>query len=72
MNYYDKLDELDNSLRAKYVKRFGNRYSAGCLNAKKMHSYFKKRCREEGIRIGMHSYAKELGSAQLSILGDNE
>lgn len=27
-------------------------------------------CCEEGIKLGMHSYAMELGNAQLSILGD--
>jgi len=70
--YYDRLDELDQTLRIKYGKRYGNRYGASCINSKKMYRYFNQRCKEEGIKVGMHSYAQELGSAQINLFSKQD
>lgn len=65
--YYKQLEAIDKSLVAKYQKRYKNYYSASCVNAKKMYTYFKKRCGEENLYIGMPLYQREVSASQLSI-----
>lgn len=69
--YYKKLEAIDKSLVPKYKQRYKNYYSASCVNSKKMYAYFKSRCKEEKIYIGMPIYEKEVSASQLSIFQES-
>ena len=51
--YYTKLDTLFTSLRPRYEKAFGERYSASAQNAGKLGKVFNDVCREYGIATKM-------------------
>ena len=68
--YYEKLAEYDQSLVPKYRKKYGDYYSAHCINGKKMYQYFKTRCKEEGLFVDMPLYEREVTNAQMSIFKD--
>lgn len=63
--YYNKLDELFPGVREKYEKRFGNYYSCGVNNYKKLKELFQKLCKEKNISTKMPSYSKEVAQSQL-------
>ncbi len=69
--FYEKLAEYDPELVDKYKRRFKNSYGAYCVNGKKMHAYFKQRCKEEGIYVGMPMYEKKVTETQLSLFKDD-
>lgn len=74
-HYYAQLELFYPELVAKYKSRYGNNYMAECVNHKKMEEYFKQRCKEEGIYVGMSSYYKELGNElnrQLKLPGNDK
>lgn len=64
--YYSKIDESFKGLSEKYKKRFKLKYSASCINYKKMQEYFTLECKKLGISTDMPSYEKYSGVTQLS------
>jgi DNA repair photolyase len=67
--YYDKLDASFPGLRQNYEKRFGDYYSCGVTNYKKLKSVFEEECKATGISTKMPSYQSRVSSFQLSFLG---
>ena len=57
--YYDKLDSLFPGVRSKYEQRFGDRYSASALNAKKLEQVFRELCDRYGIATRIPQYAPQ-------------
>lgn len=51
--YYQKLDELFPSLKAKYIKNYGNAYECRSLKAKELWSLFQNKCDAYGILYHM-------------------
>ncbi len=69
--FYDKLDQLFPGIKQKYIKCYGERYSCGSPNAKKLYQYFTTRCNELGLLYDMkdiiRSYKTGYGNMQLSL-----
>ena len=65
--YYDKLDSLFPGLRRKYEQRFGDRYSASALNAKRLEQVFGELCSHHGIATRMPFYTPQ-ASTQMRLL----
>lgn len=51
--YYQKLDELFPSLKAKYINNYGNAYECRSLKAKELWSLFQNKCDAYGILYHM-------------------
>ncbi|MBC7958805.1 MAG: hypothetical protein H7X94_02960 [Vallitaleaceae bacterium] len=62
--YYERLKELENfkELPQKYQKRFGEVYSASCVNHKKMKETFFALCKENNLSYDMPMYEKNISS----------
>ena len=67
--FYSKLDELFPGVREKYQKRYGNTYSCGVPNAKRLHAAFQKKCDEYGLLYKMQDIVAgyKMGYAQPQI-----
>ncbi len=57
--YYAKLDQHFPGLKEKYMRAFGERYSAPAQNAKKLGTYFQELCVKSGIATRMPIYQPE-------------
>lgn len=64
--YYQKLDELFPGVRSKYEKKFGERYSCGVYNYRKLKELFAKLCKDENISTTMPSYSREVTNCQMT------
>ena len=51
--YYEKLDAHFPGIKERYIKRYGERYSCGSPQAKKLFSLFSKECTMLGLRYAM-------------------
>lgn len=70
--YYEKLDDYFPSIKEKYIRRYGNRYSCGSPNASALFSVFASECERLGLLYKMQdivrSYRLGYGDRQLSFL----
>ncbi len=65
--YYACLDRLFPGLRARYERRFGERYECGSERAAHLEAIFHELCARYGIEMRMRHYAPEKRVAQLSL-----
>ena len=66
--YYQQLDRFFPGVRARYEKRYGDRYQAVCPGTKALWAAFSQRCRERGLLYEM----KHIVSAVQSPYGDRQ
>lgn len=69
--YYQKLDEYFPGLRQRYEKTYGDRYSCGSINAKKLWTVFTSECDKVGLLYKMQNiisaYKLGYGDRQLTL-----
>jgi len=65
--YYDQLDRRFPGLREKYEARFGEKYSAGANDAKKLERLCGELCARHGIPTRMRHYAAAQPGQQLAL-----
>lgn len=66
--YYKALDKNFPGLRAKYEKRYGDRYTCSSPNAKKLYSILSKACSKYNISMKMPYYEEKITAVQLDML----
>ncbi len=65
--YYNQLDRLFPGLRQKYEARFGDKYSAAAIEAKKLERLFGELCARHGIATRMKHYEAAQPVGQLAL-----
>ena len=69
--YYEKLDEQFPGIKEKYINRFGERYSCGSPDAKKLYHMFAEICQKENLTYSMKeiitAYKRGYEYTQLSL-----
>lgn len=69
--YYKKLDELFPTLKYRYIRQYGDRYSCGSPNSKRLYQVFAEECVRQGLLYKMpdiiESYKAGYGDRQLSL-----
>lgn len=70
--YFNKLDQINPSLKPKYIKYYGTRYFISPLNAKRLYQIFTKECDKYGILYNMQdiitAYKKEIKTTEQTSL----
>ena len=66
--YYKALDKNFPGLRARYEKRYGNRYNCNSPNAKKLYSILAEACNKYNISLKMPYYEEKITAVQLDML----
>lgn len=64
--YYNKLDEIFEGLKEKYIKQFGDSYACDSPGSKELYSLFAKECSLLGIKYKMSDIIKEYKSGYQS------
>ena len=69
--YYEKLDNLFPTLKYRYIRQYGDRYSCSSPNAKRLYQVFAEECDRLGVLYKMSdiikSYKAGYGDRQLSL-----
>ncbi|WP_297428587.1 radical SAM protein [Clostridium sp.] len=66
--YYEHLDKNFPGIKAKYEKRFGDKYRCSAKNINKLGYELKNACDKYGISLKMPSYQEKMSSVQLDLL----